>query len=295
MSELRDLFFLPDGERPAALAQWFSEVLDRDALRHAGRFDDDELTGWFSDGPFTYLVSMIWTPEPADVDDVRPMVLKLESVPAAAPMRGGVLSLSGFTTRAEEFVRASAGGRVLLLTRIDAVDLEVLGVSDVFARAASSALASVPPSKAPSRPGGFFRKLWHPREHRAEFVLTVASVELGLIGLAVAFWPRGTVSTVVITPPAGASSFVFDLEPPVDRDEVVELTWEPKPGYTYLVEAWSDNGGEPERKATTESSIRLPVQAKLHYCFQVQAVATNGTFGVSNIEPIRGASCKVVD
>ncbi|HEV2891456.1 MAG TPA: hypothetical protein VGX28_13880 [Frankiaceae bacterium] len=300
---LSDVFELTEDARGPALAAWAEEMLRAARLTFRPPFDAPHgaVNGWFTDGPDTYFLLTSWTAAAADVAQVRPMVEKITR--AQQPVMGVILSMSGFTVAARRLVDAEGGGRVLLFTDEDATSIEQDGIRTVLEQHRTAPAPDADPRSKDVRRPGALRSIWTALRAVAPnaspaFIATLTLISIGVTVLGIVVGLRtlrtdNAASAPPPTSPPGQPTFVFDLAPVSDRTRIVELRWTDTPGYTYVVEWWRPgHPTNPDHLPTTDAWARLPVDASEKYCFQVKAVSGDRTYGVSNLEPIRGALCR---
>ncbi len=103
--------------------------------------------------------------------------------------------------------------------------------------------------------------------------------------------PAPSTTSAASTAPS-ARSIPLTLAEPADHGTYVELSWQGDSGLTFAVVVAAE-GREPEvLVALRNRTMRVPVEPKGGYCFQVQA--TDGALVVQSApRSIRGAVCKV--
>lgn len=128
----------------------------------------------------------------------------------------------------------------------------------------------------------------------AAVALVLVATVAGVIGvLAVGGTGSGSISEpapAAAAPAAGPA--VIDLAAPVDDGTTVTLSWTADRGLDYGVIVAAEGAQPTTQLADRATTITLPVEPGLRYCFQVQGA--DGVSGVfeSNVQSLRGAVCR---
>ncbi|SDW25807.1 Serine/threonine protein kinase [Amycolatopsis xylanica] len=91
-------------------------------------------------------------------------------------------------------------------------------------------------------------------------------------------------------PPTTSPPILLELNPPIDHDDFVELSWRAPDGFYFSVLIEGEDKLRIE-KADFKRSLTIPVEPGRKYCFQLQATDPTGTL-TSKPQPLRGAECR---
>ncbi|WP_206797808.1 protein kinase [Amycolatopsis sp. MtRt-6] len=254
----------------------------------------------------------------ADVGFLAPETLSRGVMDAAAD-RYGLGALLHFCRTGQAPFPAAPGERAdaLVLRVFDAPPPELADVPPALARLVTGLLAKEPRDRPDDE--AVLAALAALREARGEPLLVLEprpaeqpaphrkrrGPALALAGLAVAvvvvaavlLWRKGGTSPAPPAPaPAPASSTAagavrIDLDPPVDRQDHVELTWHAPPNLDFAVLVTEAGQARPTVVlAQRLTSKQITVRPGRAYCFRIQATSPRGTWQ-SQARGIREAVC----
>jgi hypothetical protein len=128
-------------------------------------------------------------------------------------------------------------------------------------------------------------------------LLAGAALLVALLALVPLLLLRGDpeeVSSAPQLPPAGGSTgsdVEIKLAEPVDLTDKVRLSWSASEELDFIVVVAAEGKETEYELAERNTSMTLPVELGLKYCFQVQATDGNDTYE-SNVVAMRNATCK---
>ncbi|MFD8499961.1 serine/threonine-protein kinase [Amycolatopsis sp. NPDC059657] len=133
-----------------------------------------------------------------------------------------------------------------------------------------------------------------PRRRRARQVTAIA-ITGGVAALVLArvlLFNDKPVPPPALPPPTTMTSapILLELNPPIDHDDTVELTWRAPDGFFFSVLIEGEDKLRIE-KAEYNRSLTVRVEPGLKYCFQIQATDPTGVV-TSKPQPLRGADCR---
>lgn len=122
----------------------------------------------------------------------------------------------------------------------------------------------------------------------AAAALVLVAGAAGVVGILGA----GTPAPAPAASPQDSEPAVIDLAAPVDDGTSVTLSWTADRDLDYGVVVAAEGAEPTTRLADRATTITLPVEPGLRYCFQVQgADGVNGVYE-SNVQSLRGAVCR---
>jgi hypothetical protein len=124
-----------------------------------------------------------------------------------------------------------------------------------------------------------------PPKRRGGVLAATGAVLVAAVLAAILLWPSGEEAgppppaLAPTTASASPDPVRIELDPPVDHQDFVELTWRAPPNLDFVVLVTEAGQAAPEVKiAQRATNMQVPVRRDVGYCFRIQATSPRGTW-----------------